>query len=95
MDNGPDETVMMSSNDEEELRRSASEIFPNWAVLEKNYVLRSEITFFSQLIMVYVMIIVCVNNLSISNGDSNLWTVVQYSAIYCLHYPCQMIKNVL
>ena len=33
---------------------------------------RSKITFFTQVIMEHIVIIVCIVNLSIANGDSNL-----------------------
>ena len=93
MDSGPDETVIMSSNDEEELRRSASNTSSNWAVLGKELP-RSEITFFAQVIMVYIVIIVCIINLSISNGDSNLWTALLSSCLgYLLPAPSMSVSN--
>ena len=53
---------------------------------------RDEITFFAQVIIVYVVIVRCIINLSIGNGESNLWTALFSS---CLGYilPSTKLKN--
>ena len=53
---------------------------------------RDEITFFAQVIIVYVVIVTCIINLSIGNGESNLWTALLSS---CLGYilPSPKMKN--
>jgi len=53
---------------------------------------RSQVVYFSQIIVIYIMIITCIVNLSIKNGDSNLWTALLSS---CLGYilPAPKIKQ--
>lgn len=53
---------------------------------------RSQVVYFSQIIIIYIMIITCIINLSIQNGDSNLWTALLSS---CLGYilPSPKIKE--
>lgn len=53
---------------------------------------RSQVVYFSQIIIIYIMIITCILNLSFKNGDSNLWIVLIGS---CLGYilPSPKIKQ--
>lgn len=53
---------------------------------------KSEIVYFSQVIVIYVIIVTCILNLSLKNGDSNLWTALLSS---CLGYilPSPKIKT--
>ena len=53
---------------------------------------KSEIVYFSQVIIIYLVIITCIVNLSVNNGDSNLWTALLSS---CLGYilPAPKIKT--
>lgn len=37
---------------------------------------RDEIEFFAQIVVAYLVIITCIINLSMGNGDSNLWTAL-------------------
>ena len=37
---------------------------------------RDEIVFFAQVIISYIVIVTCIVNLSLQNGDSNLWTAL-------------------
>ena len=49
---------------------------------------QSQVVYFSQIIILYIMIITCILNLSLKNGDSNLWTALLSSAIgYILPAP--------
>ena len=42
---------------------------------------RSEITFFSQVIIICFEMITCIVNLSLHNADSNLWTALLSSSL--------------
>lgn len=42
-----------------------------------------EVVFFTQVILLYIIIITCIVNLSLGSGDSNLWTCLLSS---CLGY---------
>ncbi len=37
---------------------------------------KSEAVFFAQIILIYVVVFTCIINLSLNNGDSNLWTAL-------------------
>ena len=53
---------------------------------------QSQVVYFSQIIILYIIIITCIINLSINNGNSNLWTALLSSSIgYIL--PSPKIKN--
>ena len=45
----------------------------NWNVFG-NKIPKEEITFFAQVVLIYIVCIACIINLSIGNGNSNLWT---------------------
>jgi hypothetical protein len=53
---------------------------------------KSHFVFLVQIILIYIVIITCIINLSIKNGDSNLWTALLSS---CLGYilPAPSIKE--
>ena len=54
---------------------------------------RSQVVYFSQILILYMIIITCIVNLSIKNGDSNLWTALLSSSIgYIL--PSPKLKNI-
>ena len=63
----------------------------NWYICKK-IIPKQEIVFFCQIIVIFVIIITCIVNLSIKNGDSNLWVALLSS---CLGYilPNPRIKN--
>lgn len=42
---------------------------------------RDEIEFFAQIVVAYIVIITCIINLSLGNGDSNLWTALLSTCI--------------
>ena len=42
---------------------------------------KSQIVFFFQVCVLYVVIITCIINLSLHNGDSNLWTALLSSSL--------------
>jgi len=44
---------------------------------------RGQVVYFSQIILIYIVILTCIINLSLRNGDSNLWTALLSS---CLGY---------
>lgn len=49
---------------------------------------KTEIVYLSQVIIIYMVIITCILNLSLKNGDSNLWTALLSSSIgYILPAP--------
>ena len=60
-----------------------------WAVLGKQFP-RSEVRFFTQVFILYVVIITCLVNLSLGKGDlSSLWITLLSSSIgYMLPSPC-------
>ena len=57
-----------------------------------NDVPRSEIVFFSQVIIIYVVVCLCLFNLTINRGESNLWSALLSG---CLGYllPNPTIKR--
>ncbi len=64
-----------------------------WTVLGNN-VPKSEIVYFSQILIVYVIIITSIVNLSLKNGNSELWISLLCSAIgYALPAPALNRKN--
>lgn len=66
-----------------------------WKVFGKKMP-KSEIVFFSQIIILYIVIITCIVNLSVGNGESNLWTALLSSSIgYILPNPSVKRKVVL
>ena len=49
---------------------------------------QSQVVYFTQIVILYILILTCIVNLSIKNGDSNLWTALLSSAIgYILPAP--------
>ena len=49
---------------------------------------KSQVVYFSQIILIYIIILTCITNLSLKNGDSNLWTALLSSCIgYILPSP--------
>ena len=44
---------------------------------------KEEIVFFSQTLIIYIVILCCIGNLTLSNGDINFWHVLMGS---CLGY---------
>lgn len=49
---------------------------------------KSQVVYFSQIIIIYIIIVTCILNLSMKNGDSNLWTALLSSCIgYILPAP--------
>ena len=49
---------------------------------------KSQVVYFSQIILIYTIILTCIINLSLNNGDSNLWTALLSSCIgYILPAP--------
>ena len=45
----------------------------NWNVFG-NKIPKEEFVFFAQVVLIYIVCITCIINLSIGNGNSNLWT---------------------
>ena len=52
----------------------------NWKLFGK-FVPRNEIVFICQVVILYIVILTCIVNLSIGNGDSNLWTALLSSSL--------------
>ena len=58
-----------------------------WTIAGKN-IPSSEIVFFSQIILVYIVIITCIANLSLHNGPHDLWIALMSSSLgYILPSP--------
>ena len=58
-----------------------------WTIAGKD-VPSSEIVFFSQIIVVYIVIITCIINLSLNNGPHDLWIALMSSSLgYILPSP--------
>ena len=53
---------------------------------------KNDLQYIAQIVVIYLVIITCITNLSLSNGDSNLWTALLRS---CLGYmlPNPSIKK--
>ena len=62
-----------------------------WAICGKG-IPKSEIVFFSQVILIYVVVCLCLFNLTSGRGDSNLWSALLSG---CLGYllPSPTIKK--
>ena len=61
--------------------------FGRWLVFGTR-VPRDEVTIFAQVIIVYVVIVTCIINLNIGNGESNIWTALLSSGLgYILPSP--------
>ena len=59
----------------------------SWYILGRK-VAKSETVFFSQIIIVYIVVIICIVNLSLDRGNSNLWTALLSSSLgYLLPNP--------
>lgn len=56
---------------------------------------KTQVVYFSQIIIIYIIIITCILNLSLKNGDSNLWTALLSSSLgYLLPSPkLKVVKN--
>jgi len=56
---------------------------------------RGQVVYFSQIFLIYIIILTCIVNLSLGNGDSNLWTALLSSCIgYILPSPkIKITKN--
>ncbi len=74
---------------------SASENHSSWKLFGDR-VPKTEIVFGSQVVMLYIVIIVCLINLTMGNGDSNLWTALLSCSLgYMLPAPTlKAIKRV-
>ena len=60
----------------------SEENFDSWRFFGRKLP-RAELIYFSQIILIYIVIITCILNLSLQNNDSNLWTALLSS---CLGY---------
>ena len=55
---------------------------------------KTELVFFSQVIILYIVIITCIANLSLGSEDSNLWTALLSSSLgYLLPNPSMKRKH--
>ncbi len=60
----------------------------NWKVFGGGRVPRSELVFFSQVIILYVVVCLCLFNLTTGRGDSNLWSALLSGSLgYLLPNP--------
>ena len=56
---------------------------------------KTELVFFSQVIILYIVIITCIVNLSLGTESSNLWTALLSSSLgYLLPSPSMKRKDV-
>ena len=59
----------------------------SWTFLGQK-IAKSETVFFSQIIIIYIVVITCIVNLSLEKGNSNLWTALLSSSLgYLLPNP--------
>ena len=68
-DIGPDEIHL------HKLGRRESNSVNDWKVCGRE-VPRSELVFFSQVIIIYIVVCLCLFNLTTGRGDSNLWSAL-------------------
>ena len=55
---------------------------------------RQEVVFFSQILIIYIVILTCLINLSVGTGESNLWTALLGSCLgYIMPNPSMSKKN--
>lgn len=55
---------------------------------------RREVVYFSQIIIIYVVILTCLVNLSVGVGESNLWTALLGSCLgYIMPHPSMSRKD--
>ena len=67
--------------------RSSHRARPLWTILGKKLP-QTEVVFFTQVILIYIIIITCIVNLSLGEGNSNLWTCLLSSSLgYLLPNP--------
>lgn len=52
----------------------------DWRLFGKN-VPKNEVIFICQVVILYIIILTCIVNLSLGNGDSNLWTALLSSSL--------------
>ena len=59
----------------------------NWVIFGRR-VPKSAMVFFSQIILIYIVVITCIINLSMDNGNTSLWiTLLSASTGYLLPNP--------
>ena len=69
------------------LGRRDSNSVKDWKVCGRE-VLRSELVFFSLVIIIYIVVCLCLFNLTTGRGDSNLWSALLTSCMgYLLPNP--------
>ena len=64
----------------------------SWKIFGKS-VPENEVQYIIQVIVIYLVIITCIVNLSLDNGDSNMWTALLSSSLgYMLPNPSMKKK---
>lgn len=53
---------------------------------------KQEVTYLSQIVLIYMVVITCIINLSLQNGDSNFWCSLLSSSV-CMILPAPKIKK--
>lgn len=80
-------TTTTTSEDEVDLDAPSEVSVRPWMIGGKQ-VPSSEIVYFSQILIVYIVIITCIINLSFSNGPHDLWIALMSSSLgYILPSP--------
>jgi hypothetical protein len=74
-----DSPDMLTLNDSQPIENSCDE--PQQWKLFGQVVPKNEVIFFCQVIILYIVIIACIINLSLHNGDSNLYTALLSSSL--------------
>ena len=82
-----EETFRIPSIDGDHSTRS------NWKVFG-NKIPKEEFTFFAQVVLIYIVCITCIINLSIGNGNSNLWTSLLSGSLGYILPPPKLRKHV-
>ena len=85
------ETIVDTQQQESTENGNGSQNSRNWKICGSK-VPRSELVFLSQVVIIYVVVCLCLYNLTTGRGDSNLWSALLSG---CLGYllPNPTIKN--
>jgi len=76
----PDHTVYQSVHSQTGSSGSIISSIRQWQLFGKT-VPKNEVIFICQVVILYIIILTCIVNLSLGNGDSNLWTALLSSSL--------------
>ena len=79
--------------DEQTVQVENSSVGSRWHLFGYKFP-RHEVVYFSQIIIIYMVILTCLINLTIGRGESNLWTALLASCLgYMMPNPSINKKN--